>query len=91
MMRQTADQTGTTYDDEDLVASPEVRRMLGGISVMTIWRWRHSEIVQFPEPDFIISGRDYWKRETIRRFCERHANQAAGRRITARTLELANI
>lgn len=75
------DSTGPPLpDDSDLIASPEMRRMLGGVSAMTIYRWTHSETIQFPVPDAIIAGRSFWRKGTIRRFIERHAYQAGRRR-----------
>ena len=67
--------TGPPSDDSDLVTSTEMRRMLGGISAMTVWRWTHSETIQFPAPDAIIAGRSFWRKGTIRRFVERHATK----------------
>ena len=69
----SAASTGPPSDDSDLVTSTEMRRMLGGISAMTVWRWTHSETIQFPAPDAIIAGRSFWRKGTIRRFVERHA------------------
>jgi predicted DNA-binding transcriptional regulator AlpA len=67
--------TGPASDDSDLVTSIEMRRMLGGISAMTVWRWTHSETIQFPAPDATIAGRSFWRKGTIRRFVERHATK----------------
>ncbi len=61
--------------DDDLVTAREVRRMFGGVSDMTIWRWMHSENVQFPRP-IPISGKNYWALGDLRRFRERCAKQA---------------
>ena len=71
----SAASTGPPSDDSDLVTSTEMRRMLGGISAMTVWRWTHSETIQFPAPDAIIAGRSFWRKGTIRRFVERHATK----------------
>ena len=71
-------------DDEDLIGSTETRRRCGGISSMTEWRWRHSKTVGFPPPDFIIDGRNYWHKRTIRRFLARHANNKLRRRADDR-------
>jgi hypothetical protein len=59
------DQLPALPDDEDLVPSSTVKKENGGISDMTLWRW--SPLIQFPQPDFIINGRKYWKRRTLRR------------------------
>lgn len=56
-------------DDDDLVSSTAVKRENGGICDMTLWRWTNDprSRVRFPPPDFIINGRKYWKRRTLRR------------------------
>jgi hypothetical protein len=64
-------------DDEDLVTSTEARRMCGNISSMTEWRWRNSKTVGFPPPDFVIDGRNYWRKRTVRGFLAKHANKLA--------------
>ena len=56
--------------DEDLINSRELRRMFGGVSEMTIWRWLQSETVGFPKP-IVISGKNYWLSGDLRRFRER--------------------
>ena len=61
--------------DDDLVTSREVRRMFGGVSEMTLWRWMRSESVQFPQP-ISISGKNYWSLGDLRRFRERCASRA---------------
>jgi predicted DNA-binding transcriptional regulator AlpA len=60
--------------DDDLVTSREVRRMFGGVSEMTLWRWMRSESVQFPKP-ITISGKNYWYLGDLRRFRERCASR----------------
>jgi predicted DNA-binding transcriptional regulator AlpA len=62
--------------DDDLVTSREVRRMFGGVSEMTLWRWMRSESVQFPQP-ISISNKNYWL--LGRRFRERCASRADAR------------
>jgi hypothetical protein len=64
-------------DDEDLVASPVVKRESGGISDMTLWRWTRDPRIQFPKPDLIINGRKYWKRKTLRQHRQRIKTQGA--------------
>jgi predicted DNA-binding transcriptional regulator AlpA len=61
--------------DDDLVTSREVRRMFGGVSEMTLWRWMRSESVQFPQP-ISISNKNYWLLGDLRRFRERCASRA---------------
>jgi len=83
-LRPKDDDIDPKPDDEDLTGSTEARRMCGGISPMTEWRWRHSETVGFPQPDFVIDGRNYWYKRTIRRFLARHANNKLRRRADDR-------
>lgn len=61
--------------DDDLINSREVRRMFGGVSEMTLWRWLKSESVRFPAP-IQISSKNYWRLGDLRRFRERCARQA---------------
>jgi hypothetical protein len=53
-------------DDDDLIPSSVVKRENGGICDMTVWRWQRSPRVQFPLPDIVVNGRNYWKRRTLR-------------------------
>jgi hypothetical protein len=50
---------------------------------MTRFRWGKSETVKFPPPDFVISGRAYWYRKTIRAFLKRHNKDKSGRGVQA--------
>jgi len=61
--------------DDDLVTSREVRRMFGGVSEMTLWRWMRSESIRFPRP-ISISNKNYWLLGDLRRFRERCASRA---------------
>jgi hypothetical protein len=53
--------------DDDLVSAAVVKRENGNISDMTLWRWTRDPRIQFPQPDFVINNRKYWKRGTLRR------------------------
>lgn len=57
----------------DLLNSATVRRILGGISEMSLWRW--SSTRNFPRPDLIIARRKFWRRSTIERWVD---SQIAG-------------
>jgi hypothetical protein len=59
--------TNTQQNDDDLIPASVVKRENGGVSDMTIWRWQRDPQIQFPMPDVIINGRNYWKRGTMRR------------------------
>jgi len=53
--------TGTGGADA-LINSGEVRRRLGGISSMSLWRWTQRKIVPPPRQ---INGRNYWRASDI--------------------------
>jgi predicted DNA-binding transcriptional regulator AlpA len=55
-------------DDEVLLAAQQVCSQLRGISLMTLWRWLHSDVVQFPQPTVRINSRRYWSAGSIRRW-----------------------
>ena len=44
-------------DPGDLIRTRDLRRMAGGISSMTVWRWRKAELLPAPTK---IRGRNYW-------------------------------
>jgi hypothetical protein len=46
------------------VTQPEAARLLGGVSMMTMWRWRHDPEMNFPEA-IEINGRVYFRRAEI--------------------------
>ena len=57
----------TLPDDHDLVSSKGVRKEFGGVSLMTLWRWRNvpkDPRLRFPAPDVVINDRNYWYRKT---------------------------
>ena len=47
---------------ETLIAQPDLRRMLGNVSDMTIWRWRRSGLL--PNP-MVINRRNYYRESDI--------------------------
>ena len=51
-------------DDQRRVTQPEAARLLGGVSLMTLWRWRHDPEMCFPEA-IDINGRIYFRRKEI--------------------------
>ena len=53
---------------DHLLDSNGVCAEVGGKSKMTIWRWQRDPRVNFPKPDIIINGRNYWHRSTIKRW-----------------------
>ncbi len=42
------------------VSQREVCRLLGDVSPMTLWRWRHDPTMNFPKPAIEINGRNYY-------------------------------
>jgi hypothetical protein len=57
---------GPPFDDDTLLTSAQTRALVGGVTTMCIWRWQRDPRVQFPHPDVVINGRNYWRRGTIR-------------------------
>jgi len=59
--------------DEPLLTAKKVRALLGGISEMTMWRWRRDKF--FPAPDYEVHGRNLWRPSTIRSFLEKNSHR----------------
>jgi len=51
-----------TYTDDPLIHDSELRRIAGGVSSMTIWRWRKAGILP---PPLVICGRNYSHKSVI--------------------------
>jgi predicted DNA-binding transcriptional regulator AlpA len=62
-------------DDEVLLAAQQVCSRLGGISLMTLWRWLSSDVVRFPQPTVRINNRRYWSASSIRRWLSDRRSQ----------------
>lgn len=43
-----------------LISQEQVLTMVGGVSTMTLWRWRRDPALAFPDPR-PIKGRLYWR------------------------------
>ena len=52
---------------DSLERQSELRRRLGGISDMTVWRWRKEGILP---PPTVIRGRNYWPASVIERLLQ---------------------
>lgn len=76
-MALTAPDDAAQVDDLELLPQPKVCTLLG-ISAMTLWRWRRSPELDFPEPIYIC-GRLYWRRRALNAFLERQAGRRSER------------
>ena len=56
------------------IPSKDVRRRLGNISKMTLFRWRKRE--RFPEPFYITPQKPLWRLSEILAWVERHPTKA---------------
>ncbi len=64
----------------ELILPRTVRKTLGGISDMTIWRWlndEHYDGLNFPKPIY-IANRRYWKRSAIESFINQQQGRSEG-------------
>ncbi len=53
-----------------LVSAYTVRKMFGGVSDMTLWRWLKDPDVGFPKP-IRIARRRYWRLAELEAFIDR--------------------
>jgi predicted DNA-binding transcriptional regulator AlpA len=51
-------------DVQTRITQPEAAKLLGDVSMMTIWRWRHKKALKFPR-SVEINGRHYYNRAEI--------------------------
>lgn len=58
----------TSGDDDALMTSAQVCQLVGGITLMCLWRWMRDDRVRFPAPDVVINRVRYWYRATVRRW-----------------------
>ena len=47
-----------------LLTAAAVRDALGGVSDMTLWRWRNDPALNFPKPIY-IARRRYWREADV--------------------------
>jgi hypothetical protein len=59
-------------DSDVWLPAPKIRRLLGGISPVTFWRWRHNPRLGFP-PGRRINNRWYFSRAAV---CAWHEKQS---------------
>ncbi|HPB77060.1 MAG TPA: hypothetical protein PLY96_17640 [Chromatiaceae bacterium] len=48
--------------DDPIISDPELRRIAGGVTPMTIWRWRKAGILP---PALVLNGRNYSRKSAI--------------------------
>jgi len=53
---------------DPLLDAKSVKRDLGGISEMCLWRWTRDRA--FPAPDLVMGGRKFWHRSTVETWLE---------------------
>lgn len=62
---------------EKLIPQPELRRLFGGVSDMTLWRWRESGMLPAP---IVINRRNYYRATDIADMQARMASRSEGER-----------
>ena len=63
-----------SLDNETLLSTKQVCARYGNITTMTLWRWMHSEAVNFPRPR-VISRHNYWPLGDLRAWDSAHATR----------------
>ena len=66
--------TAPPTNDDALITSVTARELAGGISAMTLWRWRKAGLI--PDP-IAIRGRNYWRRSPFVAALARAGSQRA--------------
>ena len=64
----------SAFADDALVTQPTLKMLAGGVSDMTLWRWRRAGVI--PEPTS-IRGRNYWRAGDVRELLARLAGGAS--------------
>jgi len=57
--------TDPATSEDARISQPEVARLLGNVSSMTLWRWRNDPALNFPQPVLEVNGRRYFRRADI--------------------------
>jgi len=57
-----------------------------GVCRETIWRWKNDPAVEFPKPDAIINGQEYYYEETLDEFDRATVAKRAAKRCKAETV-----
>jgi hypothetical protein len=53
--------THPATSEDARISQPEVARLLGNVSPMTLWRWRNDPSLTFPKPILQVNGRSYYR------------------------------
>jgi predicted DNA-binding transcriptional regulator AlpA len=61
---------------DPLLDAKTVKRDLGNISEMCLWRWTRDR--GFPAPDLVIGGRKFWHRSSVQNWLEALKEDARG-------------
>ncbi len=67
-----------TYDE--LVSDKQVAKEMGGVSTVTLWRWRRIKKLGFPQ-QVKINNRNYCKRSELEAFKQRMAEASSKREV----------
>ena len=54
----------TLVDAPRLISASDVRKMIGNVSDMTIWRWLKDEKLSFPKPIY-VQRRRFWRESEL--------------------------
>lgn len=71
--------TRTDSDLDRLISQPQLRRLFGDISDMTIWRWRQSGLL--PQP-IVINRRNFYRASEIAEMQEKLACDSVNSKVT---------
>jgi predicted DNA-binding transcriptional regulator AlpA len=73
--RLSAQQAEAVAELDPLLSAKHVCEFLGGISQMTLWRYRTN--LGFPPPDYLLSRRRFWRASSIETWLAAQAVRAA--------------
>lgn len=62
--------------DSNLISAVSVRKICGGISDMSLWRWLHDPQLGFPQP-ILIQRRRYWREAEVQAWIDQRAGRQA--------------
>lgn len=62
--------------ENELIPSSQLRKLFGGVTDMSIWRWLRLPNDPLPPPVAVISGRRFWRRSDVESWLARHAPRA---------------